>query len=106
VTGGTVPSSFDELVSTEIFVPGDAAWITLPTSGDLPGPRPGLKGVSLDNKIFMTGGYFVTDEEPIDEILKLNIETMEWELVSHMKSPRSFHGISSVPMSSVAEYCL
>lgn len=104
MTGGTVPSSFDELVSTEIFVPGDAAWITLPTSGDLPGPRPGLKGVSLDNKIFMTGGY--NDGEPIDEILKLNIDTMKWELVSHMKSSRSFHGISSVPMSSVADYCL
>ena len=59
MTGGTVPSSFDELVSTEIFVPGDAAWITMPTSGDLPGPRPGLKGVSLDNKIFMTGFSYI-----------------------------------------------
>ena len=47
----------------------------------------------------------MTDGVPIDEILKLNIDTMEWELVSHMKSSRSFHGISSVPMSSVADYC-
>ena len=59
VTGGGVPSTMETLVSTEIFVLGDAAWITLPTSGDLPGPRPGLKGVSLDNKIFMTGFSYI-----------------------------------------------
>ena len=63
MTGGTTPTTnpFSSSLSTEILVPGDAAWITLPTSGDLPGPRRGLRGVSLDNKIFMTGLEYFLD---------------------------------------------
>ena len=51
VTGGWTGSA--ELVSTEILSSGSDAWRQV---GDLPtGPISGLRGVSLNNKIIMTG---------------------------------------------------
>ena len=51
VTGGWTGSA--ELVSTEILISGSDAWTRV---GDLPiGPISGLRGVSLNDKIIMTG---------------------------------------------------
>ena len=51
VTGGTTGSTY--LASTEILISGSDAWSQV---GDLPtGPIYGLRGVSLNNKIIMTG---------------------------------------------------
>ena len=40
--------------TTEIFIEGDYEWITL-TYGELPVALDGIQGVSLQNRIFMTG---------------------------------------------------
>jgi len=104
VTGGANPQNLNALESTEIYAVGDETWITLPGSGNLPSPRSGLKGASLNNRIFMTGGVYMGADR--DSVLEFNIESKEWEMVSFMKMPRSFHGTSIVPMSKVKDYCL
>ena len=51
VTGGSASSS--NLVSTEVLVSGSSSWIQV---GDLPTvPINGLRGVSINNNIIMTG---------------------------------------------------
>ena len=52
VTGGYVSGDKDT-VTTELSI-NEGAWSTV-ASGDLPTPRDGLRGVSLNNKVFMTG---------------------------------------------------
>ena len=53
VTGGYGTKTYTRLVSTEILVTGSDAWVLV---GDLPTPPiDGLRGVSFNNKIIMTG---------------------------------------------------
>ena len=53
VTGGyAVYDGYYRLKSTEILVKESSAWIEV---GDLPVPIDGLRGVSFNNKIIMTG---------------------------------------------------
>jgi len=98
---------FVELLNTETYVDGASSWTLLPSSSNLPSFRVGSASVSLDNKIFITGGIsdFVNGIGT-DEILQWNICTMEWNLVNHMLHVRVYHGISSVLLESVREYCL
>ena len=42
------------LASTEIYLQAIGSWITL-TSAELPFPRQGLRGVSLNNMFYLTG---------------------------------------------------
>ena len=58
VTGGYVSGDKDT-VTTELSI-NEGAWSTV-SSGDLPTPRDGLRGVSLNNKVFMTGNQFTYD---------------------------------------------
>jgi len=50
VTGGYAGS--ENLATTETLADGNDAWIEV---GSLPVPMRGLRGVSFDNKIIMTG---------------------------------------------------
>ena len=50
VTGGY--SYFGELSSTEILKDGDSSWTTV---GNLPKAVEGIRGVSFNNRIIMTG---------------------------------------------------
>ena len=53
VTGGQTLGRFYEVLdSTELLVAGAASWVT---AGPLPSHRFGLRGVTLNNKIIMTG---------------------------------------------------
>ena len=51
VTGGQ-EDGYDRLSSTEVLVDGTTAWMS---AGELPVAMYGLKAVSLNNKIFITG---------------------------------------------------
>ena len=50
VTGGKTSSG--NIASTEVLVHGDSSWSYV---GDLPVPTRGLRGVSVNNKVIMTG---------------------------------------------------
>ena len=50
VSGGYDVSNY--LSSTELLVETASAWIL---TGELPSPRYGLRGATIDNKVFMTG---------------------------------------------------
>merc|ERR1711973_1029383 len=43
-------------LSTEIIIHGDSSWTLLPLASNLPSYKAGSASVSLDNKIFVTGG--------------------------------------------------
>ena len=51
MTGGTQWIPYTILDSTELSV-NEGAWSTLPPSGNMP---TGLRGVSLNNNVFVTG---------------------------------------------------
>jgi len=92
-------------LSTEIIIHGDSSWTLLPLSSNLPSYKAGSASVSLDNKIFVTGGHF-KNFTITNEILLWNRCTMKWKLVNHMEHARVYHGISLVPLESVKEYCV
>ena len=59
VTGGQTLGRFYEVLdSTELLVAGAATWLT---AGTLPSHRFGLRGVTLSNKIIMTGHHSIPD---------------------------------------------
>ena len=48
------------MTSTEILIEGQSQW-KVPVNGDLPSRRSSMAGISINNKIFMTGkAYFKT----------------------------------------------
>ena len=55
VTGGVIYNGTDpvDTVTTELSI-NDGAWSIAPF-GNLPTPRHGLRGISLNNNVFMTG---------------------------------------------------
>jgi len=99
VTGGT-DGITGALTSTEILVSGAESWTEV--AGQLPKPLMGLSGVSLNNKIFMTGGY---SKGPWDYILQFNPDNGTWSNIGKMKQARSFHGASLVNVDDVIDYC-
>jgi len=105
VAGGEGDSGLH--ASTETFIIGTASW---QTAGSLPNNVRHLKGVSISNKIFLTGGYSYSSsdgrEEYIDSVLEFNQDTRDWKLVGHLSEPRSYHGASVVPLNEASKYCL
>ena len=55
VTGGQ-KDGFDRLSSTEVLVDGTTAWMS---AGELPVAMYSLRGVSLNNDVFVTGNIII-----------------------------------------------
>ena len=73
VTGGQTLGRFYEVLdSTELLVAGAATWLT---AGTLPSHRFGLRGVTLNNKIIMTGLSSIPDAS-----LQKNEHLCRWEV--------------------------
>jgi len=89
------------LDSTESLLIGDSSW---QTEGSLPNAVHGIKGVSISNKIFLTGGYYRSLGYS-DSVLEFNQETRDWKLVGHLSKPRGFHAASVVPLKEASKYC-
>jgi len=89
----------DYLKSTETLIIGSASW---QTAGSLPNAVRGIRGVSISNKIILTGGY---SGQYLDTVLEFNQETRDWKLVGHLSEPRDFHAASVVPLNEAAQYC-
>jgi len=102
LVAGGYSGSGQHLVSTEILVSGSSAWLKV---GDLPTvPIMGLRGVSFNNKIIMTGGGNRNGNQ--NYVLSYNVSERSWNQVGNMRMARSFHGASLVPVDQIIDYCL
>jgi len=100
VTGGVIMAN-TLTASTELSING-LAWSK---HGDLPTPRHGLRGVSLNNNVFMTGGWeYDTTGDALGDVLQWDIYSNEWILISYIM-PRFFHSVSVLPCGEVENYC-
>jgi len=79
------------LSSTEVMEETATGWSF---AGDLPSARRDLVGISLDNKIFMTGGS--DSDGGLSEILNFKKETGKWIRTAEMSSARSDHAITVI----------
>jgi len=102
VTGGFITDgdNFTILSSTETLVEGSSAWAN---AGELPVALQLLRGVSLNNNIFMTGGYDGSDSH--DSILQFNPEDGSWTQVGQLQTARHYHGASVVSVDDIIDYC-
>ena len=117
VTGGY---GEDFLSSTEILYNGDPAWTTAGL-GHLPAPANGLRGVSVDNNILVTGsqssgilwtsslllhsGGLTSSMSTLDETVMFNKQTQSWDTVGHLNKAISAHAASLVSLDDVIEHC-
>ena len=96
------------LSSTEMFKIGDTKWTLL--SSTLPFPVSGIRGATVHNTLYITGGTRKTDGW-IDvylfhnTILKFDLKTKRWTLAGRMKEDRNVHAVSEIDFTDVAEYC-
>merc|ERR1719233_1787822 len=91
--------------STEILRIGNSSW---EKAGKLPRPSDGIRGLTFDNKIIMTGGYHYHSrigEWYSDKVQSFNPETNSWEDVGWLKKGRSEHGFSIVLADDFLPYC-
>merc|ERR1712227_688024 len=99
VTGGYTDSN--NILTTEILTSDENSWRQV---GDLPTvPMSGLSGVSFNNNIIMTGGYY--GSYSYDYVLSYNTNDESWTLVGNMRSSRGFHAASVVPLDQIVDYC-
>jgi len=104
VTGGVIYNGTNEVdtVTTELSI-NEGAWSIAPF-GNLPTPRHGLRGISLNNNVFMTGGWeWGTTYDALGEVLKWDMD--EWIIISYI-TPRFFHSVSVLPCDEVKNYCI
>merc|ERR1711902_458916 len=87
------------LSSTELLVESASTWVY---SGELPSPRGYLRGINIDDKILMTGGYtkgwIGTGDDSIisDEILEFDSLTGQWKIVDRMIQTRGAHAMAAI----------
>jgi len=87
-------------ISTEVMSASGTNWYYV---GNLPRPTRGLKGMSINNQIFVTGGYM---GEYLKTILRFNPASNEWEKSGEMKFARRYHAVAVLPLKEVKPYCL
>jgi len=99
MVAGGVDVMMDSMDSVEI----------LPASGDswryvtaLPSPRSCMRGVTIDNQLFMTGGV---EFESLKDILRYDPDSNLWVSVGEMKVARSSHAVSVLPLEDVEPFC-
>jgi len=110
VTGGTTGTvqqgTGTFFSSTEILVVGETEW---KFTGDLPTKRRHLRGVSFQNRIFMTGGrHFeenATEPTPINEVVEFNTKEGKWVVNGALNFVRNYHAIDVIPLEDVFPYC-
>ena len=100
---------------------GGSEWTA---TGELPVVMDGLRGVSMNNKVFITGniihsamisisinsnpGGFNFDNYDLnyqDYILQFNVDNGSWTHVGQLQVTRSDHGASVVNVEDIINYC-
>jgi len=70
----------------------------------LPWAVTGLRGITLDNAVFMAGGYDI-DGNGRDEVLRYYPDTDIWTESGKMSSSRYYHALAEVSWEDYQEYC-
>ena len=133
MVGGFHPDRGMFLASTETYRRADGYWKIVEEAA-LPSPAEGIRGVSFNNQIFMSGeqnasvidsceskelqltrirlcfaGGFYRDDlgnkQDSDLVLRYDVTESKWKPVGKMKSKRYLHGFSVIPAKDAAEYC-
>ena len=127
MTGGDaiIDGVYTLLSSTELLREGSKAWVT---AGQLPGqPRKMLRGVSVDNRVLMTGkeirhhywdhdysisgGHYEVAQangrsgRSVDDIVEFDPETGQWKEVGKMLEKRYGHAMAVVDWDDIKQYC-
>jgi len=88
-----------DISSTEILTRTSSAWVMV---NSLPRKIFAVRGVTLDNILYMTGGLDDGDNER-DEIYKWTGQ--QWVEVGKMKKARSFHAVSTIRLDDIKDFC-
>jgi len=106
VAGGNARNGFDYSVtaSTEMLTLGADTWVL---ATPLPSPRLGLRGVNLDNTVFMTGGMNSDSDAYHYEILQWDDEEQAWvEKWTDMQYARANHAVTTIRLDDEAmKFC-
>ena len=71
-------------------------------NGNLPSPRWGLRATTVDNIVYVTGGY---DGDDLSSILYWNSATESWDLAGYLSAARYQHGATAVPSALLSSEC-
>jgi len=102
LVAGGVGDNRVHLSSTEQLDGESASW---KTTTSLPRAVYGVVGISLDNTVYMTGGYDEKNDADRDEILAWDADREDWVMVGMVKVARSYHALSTVNMRELIDYC-
>jgi len=103
VTGGfdnTITDRWGAFASTETLnVDAGGSWKYV---GPLPTARHSLKGITINNQLYMTGGFYAS---AIADILKYDILNHKWIKTGNMYSGRRSHSLTLLPLKDIKPYC-
>ena len=99
MTGGH-DSGRERLSSTEVYKEG-RAWRE---AGELPGARQALRGVSLGDRLFMTGGKDPSDSD-LTSVLVWQPDTESWLPAGNMAEGRRHHAVTAVSATFIRDHC-
>ena len=71
-------------------------------TGNLPSPRRDLRATTVDNIVYVTGGY---DGDVLSSILYWNSATESWGLAGYLSVARAYHGATAVPSALLSSEC-
>ena len=71
-------------------------------TGNLPTPRYHLRATTVDNIVYVTGGY---DGDYLSSILYWNAATESWGLAGYLSVARAYHGATAVPSALLSSEC-
>jgi len=102
--GGWDHVEFEYLDSTEILVLGSGDWsLTTP----LPTVMHSMRTATVENKVFMTGGWLRNMNTDTKNIWEWEEEEKKWEKVGEMKTARSSHAVSRIQLTQdLLQYCI
>ena len=107
----------NQLVSTEVISSVSGGWKYV---GELPSKRWILRGITLANKIFVSGYLSPETSEnklfilggvtgcgnQFADILQFNPTSNQWEEAGQMKKGREGHAVSLIPLDQAQKLCL
>ena len=75
-------------------------------SEPLPTARTSLRGVSIGQDFYVTGGEDDLEYWVQNEILSWDPVSETWAVAGHLLSKRSDHGVAEVSLDEFADYCV
>ena len=73
-------------------------------TGNLPSLRGYLRATTVDNIVYVTGGYD-DNSDYLSSILYWNSATESWVLAGYLSAARAEHGATAVPSALLASEC-